>query len=435
MSFDSWERWEAHFRRELVSVWGCTATLQGGPPMAQPALLTLYDPEAKRATERTPESPRSGHMAEPPKPTPDLREAILAYLDATEAAPATRAEYQTTLRKWLDWEKEGPRGPVLASSMHRSCTPMQVGQITTELLGSFLAWVYQQARADGSINPGRVHNKARAHLKAVLGFCCNEKPWIAAVPRMPADREQIDEAGLRYFSEAEVNDLYWATYRMHRPRGWSGPLPIGAYWRAALVFFYNYGVDTQTVFPYSDRAKPLRWRDVSWDRVAPQRQIKQECEWGWLFYRRVKTGRKFLRPMNREVHLHIRSIMPATYDPESPVFRGGGGRPCERFQQLIKLAGVKPNQDLDTGREIPWVLKDLRKTAATWHDENIPDSSVAILGHALGKQRGSDGVTHKHYASRDPLAFKAITTLPQPAAFRSIWDETIKPGAGLLFPK
>ena len=63
------------------------------------------------------------------------------------------------------------------------------------------------------------------------------------------------------------------------------------------------------------------------------------------------------------------------------------------------------------GKETPWLLKDLRKTCATYYDEHLPESSIEILGHSVA------GVTYRHYAHRGPLAFKAIMTILQPSAF------------------
>lgn len=120
--------------------------------------------------------------------------------------------------------------------------------------------------------------------------------------------------------------------------------------------------------------------------------------------------------MNRAVHSHIKSIMPPEPDPNAPVFLGGGARPNARFQFLCGLAGLNPKRDSETGKEISWELKDLRKTCATYYDEHVPESSIEILGHAVG------GITYRHYAHRAPLAFKAIMTLPQPSAFRSLID-------------
>ena len=100
--------------------------------------------------------------------------------------------------------------------------------------------------------------------------------------------------------------------------------------------------------------------------------------------------------------------------PDEPVFHCGSSRPNELFQRLCELAGVKPKRDVQSGEEKPWILKDLRKTCATYYDAHMPESSIEILGHSVG------GVTYRHCAHRDPLAFKAITTLPQPTAFNGL---------------
>jgi len=90
-----------------------------------------------------------------------------------------------------------------------------------------------------------------------------------------------------------------------------------------------------------------------------------------------------------------------------------------RFQQLCKLAGIRPKSNADTGEDGPWELKDLRKTCATYYDEHMPESSVEMLGHSVA------GITYRHYAHRAPLAFKAIMTLPQPTAFTSLTKATL----------
>ena len=118
--------------------------------------------------------------------------------------------------------------------------------------------------------------------------------------------------------------------------------------------------------------------------------------------------------MNRVVHAHIKSILPDNPRPEDPVFCGGGSRPSLRFQQLCELAEIESKTDVETGEQKPWLLKDLRKTCATYYDEHVPESSIEILGHSVG------GVTYRHYAHRDPLAFRAIMTLPQPSAFSAM---------------
>jgi hypothetical protein len=178
--------------------------------------------------------------------------------------------------------------------------------------------------------------------------------------------------------------------------------------------FFNYGVDTGTVWKSAPFHEPILWRHVTWDAQSPDRELKERSKWGWLFYRRVKTCKAFYRPMNHVVHAHLKSILPENLSSEAPVFLGGGARPNARFQELCALAGIRPRTDVETGAEEPWELKDLRKTCATYYDEHLPESSVEILGHSVG------GITYRHYAHRAPLAFKSIMTLPQPTAFSAL---------------
>lgn len=81
-------------------------------------------------------------------------------------------------------------------------------------------------------------------------------------------REQRDVAGRHYLTKAELNGLYFATYQMKRPRGWSAPHSVGRYWRCALVLFYNYGLDTGTVWKSTPYHEPILWRHVCWDLAS-----------------------------------------------------------------------------------------------------------------------------------------------------------------------
>jgi hypothetical protein len=232
---------------------------------------------------------------------------------------------------------------------------------------------------------------------------------VAAKPR-----PQRDVAGRHYLTKEEINALYFATHQMRRPRRWMSAIPVGKYWRSVLVLFFNYGFDTGTVWKSEPIHEPLLWRHVCWSRQSPDRDVKEQSPWGWLYYRRVKTGKSFYRPMNRVVHLHIKSIMPENPSPDATVFLGGGARPNHRFQKLCTIAGIPPKKNIETGEDEAWVLKDLCKTCATYYDEHMPESSIEILGHSVG------GIVYRHYAHRAPLAFKAIMSLPQPTAFRSL---------------
>jgi integrase len=322
--------------------------------------------------------------------------AIAKYLGAGCPARGTRKQYRTTLKKWENWG-----GGVAIEDLGR------------KEIREFQDWVYEHAVADEGTNPGRTANKAREHLRAVISWAW-EQDLIEAPPRFPKPRHQRDVAGRHYLTKDEINALYFATHYMKRPRGWKNSMPIGRYWRSALVLFFNYGVDSGTVWKSASFHEPILWRHVSWSRQSPDREVKEQSPWGWLFYRRVKTSKSFYRPMNRVVHAHIMSLMPENPVPDDPVFLGGGARPNARFQELCANAGISFKKNIETSEDERWELKDLRKTCATYYDEHMPESSIEILGHSVG------GITYRHYAHRAPLAFKAIMSLPQPTAFRAL---------------
>jgi hypothetical protein len=106
-----------------------------------------------------------------------------------------------------------------------------------------------------------------------------EQDMIESLPRFPRPRPQRDVAGRHYLTKAELNALYFATHRMKRPRGWDAPFTVGHYWRCALVLFFNYGMDTGTLWATLDCHEPLLWRHVSWDRVSldGQRKERSRC--------------------------------------------------------------------------------------------------------------------------------------------------------------
>ena len=326
----------------------------------------------------------------------NLVAAIDDYLRSRNLSRGTRDEYGVTMRKWTEWGKDVP-----------------IEQMGRKDIREFLDWVHERAIAIDGSNPGRTSNKARENLRAVLAWAW-EQDLIDVLPRFPQPKQQRSVAGRHYLTKAELNALYFATYSLPQPRGWVQQFSVGQYWRCALVVFFNYGVDTGTIWKSTNWHEPILWQHITWDRLSPSGQGKQRSRWGWISYRRVKTGKLFFRPMNRVVHEHMKSIKPENPQPDEPVFYGGSSRPNVQFKQLCEFANIKPKRDIESGANQPWLLKDLRKTCATYYDQHLPESSIEILGHSVA------GVTYRHYAHRDPLAFKAITTIPQPSAFLSL---------------
>jgi len=204
-----------------------------------------------------------------------LEKVAEKYLVAKKLSAGTRKEYRSTVTKWLAWGQG-----------------VDVDQIERHHIRDFLDWVHDKATNDGGSNAGRTANKARENLRAIMSWAW-EQDYVEKLPRFPKPKPQRDVAGRHYLTKPDLNALYFATHQLPRPRGWNQPLTVGHYWRAALVVFFNCGVDTGTVFRSARFHEPILWRHVSW-RPEPPNGQGRESRYGWLYYRRVKTKNNFI---------------------------------------------------------------------------------------------------------------------------------------------
>lgn len=153
---------------------------------------------------------------------------------------------------------------------------MPIQRLHRRHVREFLDWVYERAVAGRGTNPGRTANTAHERLRAVLSWSWD---LIPAPSRFPHPRPRRDVAGRHDLTRAGLNALSFATRRMRRPKGWRDPYPVGRYWRAALVVFFNSGVDTGTVWRAAPAPEPVLWRHVSWGGRSPDREGKEASRW------------------------------------------------------------------------------------------------------------------------------------------------------------
>lgn len=177
-----------------------------------------------------------------------LESVVAKYLRSGNPAQRTREEYSTTLRKWARWG---------------GAVPLE--QLGRKEIRDFLDWVHADSAVRRVRNPGRTSNKVRSHLRAVMSWAW-EQDIVEALLRFPKLKPQCDVAGRHYLTKPEISALYFAAYYMKRPPGWNHQSPIGRYWRCALVIFFNYGVDTGTIWKTLPFHEPILWRHVSWQR-------------------------------------------------------------------------------------------------------------------------------------------------------------------------
>lgn len=118
---------------------------------------------------------------------------------------------------------------------------------------------------------------------------------IESLPRFPKPKEQRDVAGRHYLGKAEINSLYFATHELKRPRGWSHPFAVGRYWRSALVIFFNYGLDTGTVWKTEPFHEPILWRHVRTIPYSMEEERGQTIASGHFAASRESNSKPVLR--------------------------------------------------------------------------------------------------------------------------------------------
>ncbi len=87
--------------------------------------------------------------------------------------------------------------------------------------------------------------RASTWCLAVVGLGAGADRRAAAVPQTP--RAASVWPATRPHEDGDQRPVLRHT-RDVAPRGWDSPFPVGRYWRAALVVFFNYGGDTEAVW-------------------------------------------------------------------------------------------------------------------------------------------------------------------------------------------
>jgi hypothetical protein len=328
-----------------------------------------------------------------------VEQAIEEYIGAKCPNKQTAAGYRTLARKWGLWMRN-----------LRCSTPKVPHAITTEDLQKFLDWVQRVAEDKGQKNPENTRNKLRMNLHAVWN-------WLAAEGRLPSVVRFPDPvpcrrvAGQFFFERREVSALYEAAGRMQCPRLWRDPRPISHLWQAAIVLFWFYAFDTRALF-YESGKQQITWDHIYRQPLPPGRAGNVRAKYGWIRWKRQKTGVVLLLPIHPVVHRHLDLIRPQgdLFDRGAAIIgRAGGTDPNERFRELVCEAGLSAKIDPETGQRINYVLKDLRKTAATYYGDR--DAGL-ILGHV------PDSITARHYENPLPRIVRAVKRVKYPRAFR-----------------
>ena len=341
-----------------------------------------------------------------------------------------RADYQRAVQRFESWWRQhrtlqAPEAGILKERMN---DPL-LTEIDRQTLTAFRTWF----TADGG-GSSRMANKTIQSLEAILLAAADHEEESGYDRRQNRLKplETQHAAKKFYLSYEQVEALYRHAGAAQWPA--SFPAPVGerirrplpfspaAYFRAAIVMWFTYGMRTQELISYSRTMNALTWEQICEDPDTPAEEGQATNEHGWFYYLPEKQKRlkpdPLVLPLSAVAMAHLQSIRPPDPLPVTRVFPfpyASDGF-YAAWRRITSAAGVAPKRNLRTGEQAEYLPKHLRKTCETWHDTHKPGIGPVVTGHA------ERSVSGRHYVNREWQLVEAINGLPQPPAFLQIFD-------------
>jgi integrase len=302
-----------------------------------------------------------------------------------DAAPATIAEYEITLRKWETYTNNPP-----------------IRQIDNGTLDSFKATLLGEKLAPATVNK-RVH-----HLRVILRRLGPQETRYPAglgiLYRVPYTKKLREPAKLpRVLTQEQLAAIFtacdvatWPAETKTLPGdgdfaitpgyGAKGTgIPPADFWRAIVVLAYNLGLSKEDLFG-------LRHDEVDFDACL-------------ITLVRGKTNRVLRLPMND----HVRNALATIWRPE---IQDGLFYESKSNRQLYKQWHAIQNA---AGISIPYFgFHDIRRTCATEFERLQAGAGTFMLGHS------TPAVTWRHYRNPSEATKQAAAMLPQPGSQKMV---------------
>ena len=371
------------------------------------------------------------HPADPPsEPLPTLRDIWREVLQPRKRREGIKRDTEAFYRRALDaWDgflqSSPPGGPT------RLTQCQALSQINAQALQAYQDYLVEQQTGARTTNLHVmcIHSILKAHA---------EQSGVHGVPARPPELKE-GKAPKLYFSREDVSALYEACEIAIWPqRGAEGSLLTyapAAGWRFLICWWFNYGMRTQELYGHKPDARPILWRQTTWEQVNPSEAGQAVSDHGWLWYTPPKQERHkdddLVLPLTRITRAHLESIRPTHgADEGRPLLYWPRGYDQFRRQwhAIVEAAGVQAKPNLKTGKRPKLLPKHFRKTATTWLNVHRRGIAKYIVGHA--EERAADSkviaggeseVSETYYDNQENAVLEALTSFPQPTAFERVF--------------
>jgi hypothetical protein len=240
-----------------------------------------------------------------------------------------------------------------------------------------------------------------------------KRPTLEKLPEPAAKRY--------YLTPAQVERLWKAADAATWPR--SAGMSAGDWWRCALILYWTYGFRTQELIAFQVGKAGLTFASLSLCSETPNPEGTAISAHGWLTY--IPQKQQWAKP--QPLYLPLTPTARAAVDRlvAAATIRDGSPQPtaaifpwgCAHKSLYREWRSLQRRADVAAKSGQPYLLKSLRKSAATYLEKHHKGLGAAVCGWA---DRESSQVMAKHYAVDELTLVEKLADYPVPECFRTI---------------
>lgn len=388
------------------------------PVAAELPALRLFTPPAEPPSR----PPAAADGSSAPKPPPlTLAAAFERYvrpdMQKHRRAASTIRDVERSVERWrVYWE--GRKAATIAAGREWILDPFLARHVRLKHLEQWQAALVAETKPDGRprYSPASV-NRMLGGIRQVLRACERRgklkkaRPAVSKLAARPAPKFYMRHEQAESLWR-QMDSATWPQLPGMTPADW---------WRCALVLYWIYGFRTQELIAFQVGKTPLTWSAISLGDETPNPEGTATNALGWLSY--VPQKQKWAKPeplylpLTRHTRAAVDRLRAAAAiategEPEAsrPLFPWPGSHKIiyRQWNALQTAAGIT------TKSGAPFLLKHLRKTAATYLENHAKGLGAAVCGWA---DRNVSGVMATHYAVNELAIVEQLATYPVPRCF------------------
>jgi integrase len=242
------------------------------------------------------------------------------------------------------------------------------------------------------------------------------------VKRRPKVERLPTHAAKKFYLTIEQVESLWSAAGAATWPQCPGMSP-GDWWRCALVLYWVYGFRTQELIAFQTGKQSLCWSAISLEAETPNPEGTARNALGWLVYTPQKQSwakpQPLYLPLIPATRAAIDRLRAAAVHRDGELVAGARIFPLGTAHKSLyrQWRAWQTRAKVATKAGTPFLLKSLRKSAATYLEKHRKGLGAAVCGWA---DREISQVMQTHYAVNELELVDELATYPTPECFKKL---------------